>query len=106
MTTTKTPKRATPAKPPIDAATARALRRAKALRSKTVMAIYLVLGFSVVAAISELHGRTAAARPAPRRAVSTPSVVAPAPAVEAPRTRGPVAPAPPGAPAPWGGWIG
>ena len=94
------------AKPPMDAATARALRRARALRSKTVMAIYLVLGFSAVAVISELHGRAAAARPAPRRVVSAPPVAAPAPVVETPRARGPVPPAPPGAPAPWGGWIG
>ena len=88
---------------------ARAMRRAKALRSKTVMAIYLVLGFSVVAAIGEMRGRAAAqvaARPTPRHAAPTPSVAAPAPVVEAPRARGPVAPAPPGAPAPWGGWIG
>jgi hypothetical protein len=92
--------------PPAQGQTARALRRAKALRSRTVLAIYLVIAFSVLAAICELHGRAAAARPAPRRVVPAPSVAAPAPVVEAPRSRGPVPPAPPGAAAPWGGWNG
>lgn len=88
---------------------ARAARRARALKSKTVMAIYLVVTFCVGAVLLEMHGRAAtqaAARPAPRRVVSAPSVTAPAPAAEAPHAKGPVAPAPPGAPAPWGGWIG
>lgn len=97
------------AKAPTREDTARAARRAKALKSKTVMAIYLVVTFCVGAALLEMHGRAsaqAASRPAPRRVSPAPAVAAPAPVVEAPRTRGPVAPAPAGAPVPWGGWIG
>lgn len=102
-------KPSTAAKSPKSEETARAARRAKALKSKTVMAIYLVVTFCVGAALLEMHGRAAAqaaTRPAPRRVSPAPAVAAPAPVVEAPRTRGPVAPAPAGAPVPWGGWIG
>ena len=97
------------AKAPTREDTARAARRAKALKSKTVIAIYLVVTFCVGAALLEMHGRAAAqaaTRPAPRRVSPAPAVAAPAPVVEAPRTRGPVAPAPAGAPVPWGGWLG
>ena len=88
--------------------TARAARRARALKSKTVIAIYMVVTFSVGAALLEMRSRAAAqvaAHPAPHRVAPAPSVATPAPVV-APHVKAPVAPAPPGAPAPWGGWIG